>query len=167
MRIEGPYASSHSPFTSAHSILCIVGGTGITGALSLAERFVRIKTSPDSSEYTCQNLNVVWSIRNTEDAPLTDIASLQAKAVEAGVDLPFRRHVTGSGRARMDFDKVISEWVVQTGVVVDGKKGGGKLWVYFSGPQGFMNTGEASCVALRNELQLGGTLEWYSAKWEV
>lgn len=78
IRLEGPYSSHHSPFESYSSVLCVVGGTGISGALSLAEDFLSrqslSKQQPEATNTTVtENFGIVWSIRESDDSDLIDV----------------------------------------------------------------------------------------------
>lgn len=178
LRLEGPYTTPHSPFPTHTHILAIVGGTGITGALSLAARFTALASPPSSktphstpNPPTTTTLTILWSVRAAEAADLHDVRTVTAHAAARGADLRLVRHVTGAGRPRVDFAAEIARFADGFGPAVTGgvsgaggrigeggeKEGkGGRAglmdrrgWVYFSGPSAFMRDGEAACVAER------------------
>lgn len=178
LRLEGPYTTPHNPLRTHTHILAIVGGTGITGALSLAARFAALHRSPSTTTSTLKPLRttrftILWSVRAGEDAPLADVRAVTDAAASAGADLRVVRHLTGGGRPRVDFGAEIGRFGDECAGVGNGeeKKGlvVGKGWVYFSGPNAFMQAGEEACVEERRRRGWGegGMLEWYCAKWDV
>lgn len=79
LRLEGPYTTPHSPFQTYGSILCVVGGTGLSGALALANTYVCLRSS-SSAKLKCKttDLRIVWSVRDIEDAELVDVSGKQS-----------------------------------------------------------------------------------------
>jgi len=93
---------------------------------------------------------------------VTDMLALAAKT-ETHVTLD--KHITGSGRSRLDFTTIMRSHVNEIE----------STWVYFSGPGGFMDVGEQVCIDLkssRNKTAMATKsrsqlLEWYCARWDV
>lgn len=153
--MEGPYITPHNPFDKNDSILCIVGGTGITGALSLAEYY---QTGPDSP---VARFGIVWSLKEYEQIDLPEVEKLKqhSKHVE------MTTHLTGPARTRINFEQIVRDWQ-QTRKVEDIAKG--KTWIYFSGPDAFMNIGETACVQWNDIVTSEqDKVEWYCARWDV
>ncbi|KAJ3948444.1 uncharacterized protein N0V96_002695 [Colletotrichum fioriniae] len=73
VRVEGPYSVGDDGFKTASHIVCIVGGTGITGALSLASWW--LEKRPANSTFT-----LVWAVRHREAAAITEWTQLQKTA---------------------------------------------------------------------------------------
>lgn len=73
LRIQGPYTIPHSPFNRYESVLCVIGGTGISGALSLANTYITLKMS--GKPCVTRRFSILWSLRDTEDADLVDVSS--------------------------------------------------------------------------------------------
>lgn len=59
-------------------------------------------------------------------------------------------HLTGNGRPRLDVVKTLA----------DVREGEVKTWVYLSGPNPFIQAGEAACKA-------SGGVEWFGARWSI
>jgi len=74
LRMQGPYTIPHSPFNEYRTVVCMIGGTGISGALSLANTFLALKAS--GKPCVTERLSIVWSIRETEDAELVDVSGM-------------------------------------------------------------------------------------------
>ena len=59
-------------------------------------------------------------------------------------------HLTGNERPRLDVVKTLA----------DVRGGEAKTWVYLSGPNPFIEAGEAACRA-------NGGVEWFGARWSI
>ncbi|VUC32436.1 unnamed protein product [Clonostachys rosea] len=174
-RIEGPYRPSDTGYETAFHIICVVGGTGITGALSLAMWWIKARGSVDDSKFT-----LIWSVRHEEMAYLKEWQELKAMA-ETVRNLNLVEHVT-SLSGRLDPSNCIKHYL-ELGQECNGMQAetpsscsGRVAWVYSSGPDGLIRATESACVATRQEIhnivKNGGNpsvreLDWYMAKWEV
>ena len=178
IRLEGPYAAHHNPFTFANSCACIVAGTGISGALSLANTFLTLKgtaqndTQPPRKCVT-DRFTIFWSIRSSENADLLDVQMMMTEAHALGVQIELHRHLTGVGKQRLNFKETIERCIspvesVEKPVTDDRPthRRPGDTWIYFSGPTAFMNDGETACHVLK-ETSVGESLVWHCAKWDV
>ncbi|KAK1452427.1 hypothetical protein CCUS01_10918 [Colletotrichum cuscutae] len=167
VRVEGPYRVGDDGFKSASHIVCIVGGTGITGALSLASWW--LDKRPANSAFT-----LVWAVRHKEATTITEWAQLQEEASSVP-GLTVVAHMS-SERGRLGPTSCIR------GALIAGQHtkmdSAGHAWVYSSGPAGLISTIERSCVEARKGIvaSRGGrsTDSWkvndlgcYMAKWEV
>ncbi|KAK0369386.1 hypothetical protein CLIM01_13250 [Colletotrichum limetticola] len=167
VRVEGPYRVSDDGFKSASHIVCVVGGTGITGALSLASWW--LDKRPANSAFT-----LVWAVRHKEATTITEWAQLQ-EAASSVPELTVVAHVS-SESGRLDPTSCIR------GALIAGQHtkmdSAGHAWVYSSGPAGLISTVERSCIEARKGIVAGrggrstdswkvNDLGWYMAKWEV
>ena len=82
LRLEGPYFSSAEPFRYG-TVVCLVAGTGISGAIAIARAFIELRNSSEAVGATlvdrpalfntvddgeppklaCKRCVVVWSVR--------------------------------------------------------------------------------------------------------
>ncbi|KAL0781865.1 hypothetical protein CaCOL14_003200 [Colletotrichum acutatum] len=167
VRIEGPYSVDDDRFKSASHIVCVVGGTGITGALSLTSWW--LEKRPTNSTFT-----LVWAVRHKEATAITEWAQLQ-EAASSVPELTVVAHVS-SESGRLDPTSCIR------GALIAGQHtkvdSVGHAWVYSSGPAGLIGTVERACVEARKGIVAGRggrstdswkvrDLGWYMAKWEV
>ncbi|GAB7346183.1 hypothetical protein MBLNU457_4924t1 [Dothideomycetes sp. NU457] len=163
LRIQGPYTIPHSPFNRYDAVLCVIGGTGISGALSLANTYIALKMS--GKPCLTQRFSILWSLRDTEDADLVDVSNMLALAAKAEIDVVLEKHITGTGRSRLDFTTALPQRLA----------GEESTWVYFSGPDGLMNAAEQACIDFKSARRRADKaakissprLDWYCAKWDV
>lgn len=88
-----------------------------------------------------------------------------ALAAKAGVNVVLEKHITGSGRPRLDFESAMPHRLA----------GDESTWVYFSGPNGLMNAAEQACIDFNTARRRADKaarissprLDWYCAKWDV
>ena len=88
-----------------------------------------------------------------------------ALAAKTETHLTLDKHITGTGRPRLDFATVMPSYLNENE----------STWVYFSGPNGFMNAGEQVCIDLKSSRKKSAKaakvksqlLEWYCARWDV
>ncbi|CAH0033919.1 unnamed protein product [Clonostachys rhizophaga] len=174
-RIEGPYRPSDTGYETAFHIICIVGGTGITGAYSLAMWWIKARGLTDDSKFT-----LIWSIRHEEMAHLKEWQELKAMA-ETIHSLNVVEHISSLSE-RLDPSKCIRQCLelgqeCETMRIEAHRSCAGRVaWVYSSGPDGLISATESACVAARQEIHdivKNGRepavleLDWYMAKWEV
>ncbi|PSK37292.1 hypothetical protein B9Z65_2034 [Elsinoe australis] len=174
LRLEGPYPLSHRPFEAYSHVLCVVGGTGITGALTLAEMFIeRCRDAKTISEvavspFMTTKMTILWTLKEAEDADLADVRHIKNLARQVGADLVFEKHLTGPERQRLDVAASIKHFLDESNGEKSDMQYGTSTWVYFSGPSKLMEAGEAACFEIREGKKYGGNeLEWYSARWDV
>lgn len=152
LRLEGPYFSPADPYRY-DTVVCLVAGTGVTGAISIAAAFNYAatndfnnstrKVSPPRKWLRCI---IIWSVKETEDI---ELPFLEPKA--EGLEL--RKCLTGPGRSRVDLGQALSE------ICVKGRKEGGCSWVYISGPDKYVDSGREAC----QEVQRHTELDFYAA----
>lgn len=170
LRLEGPYFTAANP-AAYDTVICLVAGTGISGAIAIAAAFStqqsattaksgtsslpdgsieteEVDPNADSERYEKQVVPsswrrciVVWSIRES------DYLNLPFFQDTPGLEV--RTHLTGKGHQRLDHGKCIGE-------VVDGEDGM-KTWVYLSGPNAFIEAGEKACRGLG--------VDYFGARW--
>ncbi|KAJ4137261.1 hypothetical protein NW768_002843 [Fusarium equiseti] len=158
-RVEGPYPVSDAHFASASHIVCIVGGSGITGALSLAHWW--LETRPANTRF-----DLLWSARQRETTRLAEWQNLEQVAKTAS-GFTVTAHIS-SESGRLDAGQALRQ-------ALSGRRTGGSGWVYSSGPPALLSTTERACVNFQrdhrgNENEKGWTVEdisWYMARWEV
>lgn len=134
-------------------MLAIVGGTGITGALSIARWWAA--THGPSRDKT---LRIVWSVRDKAMAQLQEVSDITQLLV------PFAKaevvvHVSNvDGRLDLEHEiKLAAEASART-------------FVYISGPGGFSADAENACWIQKRTCERSGehgTLDWYIASYAV
>ena len=154
LRLEGPYFSPADTFRY-DTVICLVAGTGISGAIAIASAFntfdvdqpkpgkPQIKPKADRMWRRCI---IMWSVRENNDVELPFI---EPKA--EGLEL--RKFLTGPGRERVDLASEL------TGAV----KRDDRTWVYISGPAAYINAGKAACQTTESL----ANLEYYAASWDI
>lgn len=171
MRVEGPYYPSDVGFAVASRVICIVGGTGLTGAYSLAMWWLKHRFQDAQAEF-----QLVWTVRHNNTINIREWKELE-DTVASVPNMTIRVHVS-SESGRIDTEGYLQE-TLSTGSrstpVPDMRH---KAWVYVSGPESLLSSTEVACLAIRRKVRdrqrqqgshswLVADLEWYSAKWEV
>jgi len=163
LRLEGPYFTPVNP-ASYDTVICLVAGTGITGAIAIAAAFSaqippvgsgqkrgQIGGPGDdgvSSQIASNNARlwkrciVVWSVRESDYIKLP---FFQADTV----GLEVRPHLTGPGHDRLDALEMISQTC--------SSQPGSSTWVYISGPNPFIEAGETACRTMG--------VPYFGARW--
>ncbi|KAI4119553.1 MAG: hypothetical protein LQ345_000550 [Seirophora villosa] len=110
LRLEGPYFSPADP-SKYHTVVCLVAGTGISGAMAIAGAFSALQERRQSAASqparsiphgpVWRNCFVNWSVRENDYVDLPHIGQ------SLGVD--FQINLTGPGRPRPDMKKIISD----------------------------------------------------------
>lgn len=174
-RVEGPYRPSDRGFETASHIICIVGGTGITGAHSLAVWWIKSRATLDDSKFT-----LVWTVRHEDMANLREWRELMDMSLSIS-RLRLITHVSSqSGRVNP------AAQIKQALELRRGSEGGRTekrtpnsrraAWVYSSGPESLIRCTEKGCIEAQEEIRgtrrRGGSasvdeIDWYMAKWEV
>lgn len=154
LRLEGPYFSPADP-SRYHTVVCLVAGTGISGAIAIAGAFRALHTSQspaesgysesDSSEPLWRRCIIVWSVRER------DYIDLPPLALTSDVELQIC--LTGPEKPRQDLKAIMS------GITQSMPPNAG-TWAYISGPRGFIESAKRVCKALSD-------VEYYAASWEI
>ncbi|EME45225.1 hypothetical protein DOTSEDRAFT_79293 [Dothistroma septosporum NZE10] len=157
IRLEGPYFTAVNPELYS-TVICLVAGTGLSGAIAIAADFHASRTA---GMLSCgasglnkgisnaergkhwQRCFVIWSVREDDyvDIPLFD--DVRCDGLEIQV------HKTGTGRPRPDITAALKQICAD-----DGKSS----WCYISGPNGFISAAEKSCQTVKG-------LTWFAARW--
>lgn len=155
VHLEGPYFSPANPFRY-NTVVCLVAGTGISGAVAIATAFTEFRRSSNTSEEKpfpiVSNMQsppwrrciIVWSVKAAD--------SIELPFLEPCEGLEIRNHLTGPGRERVDLSRTLEK--------IKEADPQGRTWVYISGPNAFIDKSESACKAV-------GGLEWYAAKWDM
>lgn len=171
IRVEGPYYPSDVGFAVASKIICIVGGTGISGAYSLALWWLKHRFRDAGADF-----RLVWTTRYSSTTNIREFTELE-ETVASVPNMSLRVHVS-SESGRLDPEKYLRD------MLSTGSRGttlphiGQKAWVYVSGPESLLSSTEMACLEMRKKIRTGrrrqdsqawlvADLEWYSAKWEV
>ncbi|KAM0210004.1 hypothetical protein ACHAQI_006116 [Fusarium lateritium] len=166
-RVEGPYPVSDTNFASASHIICIVGGSGLTGALSLAHWW--LETRLVNSRF-----DLFWTVRRRETTRLAEWQQLEgvAKTVSS---LTVNAHIT-SERGRLDTGETLRQALSARRSIDPAAQGQG--WVYSSGPPALLSATERACIQFQRDIRGNAKgdnekgwavqdLSWYMARWEV
>ena len=154
LRLEGPYFSP-ADASRYDIVVCLVAGTGISGGIAIAAAFNASAQSAKECGETGDKVHlasrwrrcvIIWSVKETDDIELPFI-----QPMAEGLEL--RKFLTGPGRKRVDLSK-------ELGAIA---KGGGRTWVYISGPSNFMNAGKVACQTV----QSSADIVYYAASWDV
>ncbi|RKL48193.1 hypothetical protein BFJ70_g2549 [Fusarium oxysporum] len=141
IRLEGPYRINDTGYINASHILCVVGGTGVTGALSLARWW--LDAGSVNGRFT-----LIWTLRTRESlemkewTDLTDIATNNSS-------LEIRSHIS-SENGRLDTALILRETFRVDNVMAANARGDG--WVYSAGPDALIKATERSCIGVRKDL---------------
>ncbi|KAL8848280.1 MAG: hypothetical protein Q9221_006679 [Calogaya cf. arnoldii] len=154
LRLEGPYFSPADP-SRYHTVVCLVAGTGISGAIAIAGAFNTLQTSPStaasiisqssSSEPVWRRCIVVWSVREKDHIDLRPL--MPTSDVELQVCL------TGPGKPRQDITAMLSG-------ITQNMPPKARTWAYISGPKGFIEAAKRGCKAAPK-------VEYHAASWEI
>ena len=169
VRVEGPYVPTETGYQTADRIVCVVGGTGLTGAYSLALWWLESRTRDSGAHFT-----LIWTVRHRETARLEEWQELEERARRAG-NMTVKIHVS-SEEGRLDAMKLLTEEFTASGGRE--KRLSEKAWIYVSGPAGLLSKVEDACVDVERGLKLaektksesGFTItemDHYVARWEV
>ena len=156
LRLEGPYFSPAEP-SRYKTVICLVAGTGITGAIAIASAFSASHTSSTDQNQLLTPINlskpltvlwqhciIIWSVRATDhvELPFWDRSS----------GLEVQTHLTGPGRKRVDMPATLQE--------IKKRDMKGKIWAYISGPKVFMVGAEEACRNVEG-------VDVYAPSWDV
>ncbi|KAI8297840.1 putative ferric reduction oxidase 1 [Colletotrichum sp. SAR11_59] len=174
VRVEGPYQPTDTGFESASHVICIVGGTGITGAHSLALWWLKTRSTAGDTKFS-----LVWTVRERESINVQEWFDL-VKAAESQTNMTVSAHVSAE-MGRLDPLAFIRQSLgLGLNMSTDGREKGavstGTAWVYSSGPGGLLQATQKACQATDKDIrrlvrdQAPVSVEdisWYIAKWEV
>ncbi|KAJ4989555.1 hypothetical protein SVAN01_04932 [Stagonosporopsis vannaccii] len=170
VRLEGPYPPRDTRFQTASHTLCIVGGSGLTGAYSLAIWWLEALATSSGSLFT-----IVWTVRDKEASTIAEWRSLSEIAARTPA-LSLITHVS-SQNGRLDPAMHIRKAVglAEQSTSIETEKSGAAtdaVWVYSAGPDSMVRAVEGVCVRTRSDIRRSGgackkNLNWYMAKWEV
>lgn len=142
-------------YTADH-VLLLVGGSGVTGALSTANWWESRFGSGVSREKSCR---LVWTMRTSGMANFHEALQL--------------RTLMGT-RVNMDFEMRVSSQFSHLNCADEIKKSiqddklKGLLWVYACGPEGLLNDAEDAChkqgIRRPRDSTSGIKLSWYIAR---
>ncbi|KAL8721672.1 MAG: hypothetical protein Q9181_007656 [Wetmoreana brouardii] len=154
LRLEGPYFSPADP-SRYHMVVCIVAGTGVSGAVAIAAAFhtsQRLHSaggapSPDSSrpKSTWQKCLIAWSVREKDYIDLP--------CLEQSPNLEIQLCLTGPGKPRQNIKKIMAEARNTVGP-------GAAIWAYISGPKGFTENAKTVCKAMP-------CVDYHAASWDI
>ena len=167
VRAEGPYLPPDRDFENADRIVCVVGGTGVTGALSLAEWFVAYRMYNSRATFT-----IIWSVRNASMAAVSEWQTLVGRSAEMSGPLRLRLHVS-SEYGRLNVDEAIRAELAGSN---EGE--GTSAWLYISGPTGLLRAAEDTCCDIEVEMRAAKNrgessvvavdkFSYQVAKWDV
>ena len=155
LRLEGPYFTPADP-SRYQTVVCLVAGTGVSGAIAIAGAFTELQRSRDmEKEDGCslvpaaapavlwQKCIIIWSVR------ADDWTELPFWEKSAGLEV--RTHLTGEGRNRVDVKETLGS-IIREG-------GDGRVWVYISGPKAFMENGKTVCKE--------AGVDVYAPSWDI
>lgn len=166
LRLEGPYFTAAKPM-SYKTVLCLVAGTGVTGAIAIAEAFQAHRRTAKGliqcprcmedprSPTRWQRCVMLWVVREDDFVEIPAINGKQPKAHQStphldvyadllialqcdGLDI--RIHKTGQGKSRPDLQGILLEYC--------GSKGDDS-WCYVCGPPGFVASAERACMKVK------------------
>jgi ferric-chelate reductase len=172
-RVEGPYQPRATQFEVANHIICIVGGTGFTGAHSLAQWWLRARAPFDDSRFS-----FVWTVRQAEGAQLKEWSVLEEIAA-SNPRLALTTHVS-SEKGRLDPLEQMRECLGLTSGSSPAPYQDPQLkpsaWVYCAGPDSLIRSTHAACFQVRQEISRTikeegyapvEKIDWHMAKWHV
>lgn len=148
MRVEGPYYPSDVGFAVASKVICIVGGTGLTGAYSLAMWWLKHRSQDSQAEF-----QLVWTVRHNNMTNVREWKELEDMAALVP-NMAIRVHVS-SESGRIDTEGYLRD-ILSTGSrstsVPDVRH---KAWVYVSGPESLLSSTEMACLEIRRKVRNG------------
>ena len=171
IRVEGPYYPSDEGFAVASKVICIVGGTGLTGAYSLALWWLKNRSQDARAEF-----QLVWTVRYNNTTNIREWRELE-NMVASVPNMTIRVHIS-SVFGRIDAEVYLRKILLTGSRSTTALSTRHKAWVYISGPESLLKSTEIACLATRRSVGNSPRqqdsqpwnvedLEWYSAKWEV
>lgn len=187
IRVEGPYAPGEvNEFETADLVVCVVGGTGLTGAYSLAHWWLENRKNDRNARFV-----LVWTVRHRETADLAEWKSLVQQVQQSDTNMHLQLHVS-SEQGRLDMQKTLRDCLSVSPSNTNEKDGQRdrrslprqSAWIYASGPAGMLDAADDACIDLQCELKRQrkqsktengsgeaglavARIDRYIAKWEV
>lgn len=167
-RVEGPYVPATLGYQSADHVICFVGGTGLTGAYSLALWWLEFRKQEPKARFT-----LLWMVRDRKTTELEEWRMLleRTSCVE---NMMIIVHVS-SEKGRLNISKWLTDNLSTDKAEDEGMNG--KAWAYGSGPEGLLSVVEDECISMAMKTRRSATkpgsgllvneLDFYIAKWEV
>lgn len=154
LRLEGPYFSPADP-SRYHTVVCLVAGTGVSGAIAIAGAFRALQSLRSAAgsgasvfpptEAVWRRCIVVWSVREADFVHLPPL--------DSNHNIELQVCLTGPGKPRHDIAAIMAK----TAQSMPSDTG---IWAYISGPKGFIDNAKTVCKTIRN-------LEYYAASWDI
>jgi ferric-chelate reductase len=175
LRVEGPYTPVTKGYETADEVLCVVGGTGLTGAYSIARWWFNNRSGEASSHFT-----LIWTARQREAFQLQEWTELLEMCATSG-NILLQAHCS-SEEGRLDVQGVLRKHFSVSTKSQQGRKveqpSTRSAWVYSSGPNGLLTAASDACIDLESEMRrarkAGGSSQYgvsslghYTADWEV
>ena len=171
LRLEGPYFSPADPHRY-DTVVCMVAGTGISGALAISSAFNHASSTklaasaPQNRQPRLwSRCTIIWSVKESEDITLPVDFSREG--------LELRRFLTGKGRDRVNLESELNDAAQQTPVTIKEEESGHRVWVYISGPKPFITAGKDACKTVQAQMASREgrwtgteTLDFYAASWD-
>lgn len=162
VHLEGPFTTPTPPLTKFDLILCIVGGTGITGALGLAHGVLNSPNQTRDVEAAKRTkCHIVWNFREPQKdvEQLYCFQEIQRHIAETNNNnnngekiVEFVMHNTREN-GRLNFETIVDEQLKQHP----------RAYVYTSGPVQMMDAVASACRHNERNFPL---MEWHEAKWD-
>lgn len=150
LRLEGPYFSPADPHRY-DTVICLVAGTGISGAIAIASAFNHLNPrsgleplTSSVSRHRWRRCIVFWTLKANDDIVLPFLEPMASGLV-------VRKFLTGDGRKRVDLGEEVKGCVSARE----------RTWCYISGPAGYLEAGKEACK------RAGKGVEVYAAKWDI
>ncbi|KAL9611722.1 MAG: hypothetical protein Q9167_003645 [Letrouitia subvulpina] len=169
LRLEGPYFYSADPYRY-DTVICIVAGTGISGALAIASSFTyhssaieQVVPASGTTHHSSRNRQlrrwrqciVIWSVKECEEIAVPIPFSCEG--------LEMRKFLTGGARDRVDLRRELEEAAQHTEKKSKEIGKENRIWVYISGPKPFIAAGKDACKAVQRKRK---NLDFYAASWD-
>lgn len=182
VRIEGPYVPDTPEVLTSDHIICIAGGTGITGAISIANWWVKNRSDSQirhdsidsdlSTKSSIARLSLIWTVRYADMAQVREWSQLVEHAQKIdGLDIQLR---VSSTDGRLDCAEFLASKILRPGSYLSSEikqqmigQTSSQPWVYVSGPEGLLRSAETACIEVRRQTKDRHSLNWYIANWEV
>jgi ferredoxin-NADP reductase len=144
-------------------VLAIVGGTGITGALSLGNWWI---SQQSTTPLTKQRLKVVWSVRDIKMADIAEVHAFQERLLTLDRTADLEIHVS-SQSGRLLPGSVLDNFIEAQPDSAD------STFVYISGPEGLAAGAETACIRQQKQLRASSyhnrrkEISWHNATFTV
>ena len=130
-RLEGPYIPREvQEFQDADKIICIVGGTGITGAYSLAECWLENRAQSSNAQFV-----LFWTVRHRESACLSEWQNLE-QHVSGTNNIRLKLHVSLES-GKLNIAQALRTELTSSDLTGEQAVPDSRAWVYASGQEGY------------------------------